>query len=126
MDDKHRLAEQFMLAEENPKSELARLRREQPKTQQDEIHGGLSQAERAEYDRTKRIDEVKKQLETIASSEEAQTEQGREWNKKAETDAPQSEGRQPYRDREQDPPNAFNDSLKSDPTKQHSNPEDCE
>jgi hypothetical protein len=127
MDDRHRLVEPFMLADEHPKSELARLHKQQYKTQRDQVYGGLSQAERAEYDRTtKRIDKLKKQLETIASSEEAQAEQGCEWNKKPETDTPQSEGRQPYRTREQDPPNAFNDSLKSDPTKQQSNPEDCE
>jgi hypothetical protein len=37
----------------NPKSELARLRTEQYKTRQDEVFGGLSHAERAEYDSRK-------------------------------------------------------------------------
>jgi hypothetical protein len=37
------------MAEEKPESELARLREEQSKTRQEEVFGGLSLAERAQY-----------------------------------------------------------------------------
>jgi hypothetical protein len=117
-------AEGVRVAEENPKSELARLRKQQHKTRQNEVYGGLSQDERAEYDNTtKRIDELTKQLEAIASSDKAQAEQRREWNKGSETDAPQSEARQPHRPREQDSTKAFTDSLKTVRTKKKPNPE---
>ncbi len=117
-------AEGVRVAEENPMSELARLRKQQHKTRQNEVYGGLSQDERAEYDSTtKRIDELTKQLEAIASSDKAQAEQRREWNKESETDAPQSEARQPHRPREQDSTNAFTDSLKTVRTKKKPNPE---
>jgi hypothetical protein len=44
---------------------LGRLLKEQYKTRQDELYGGLSRDERAEYDaKAERIDELKKQLET--------------------------------------------------------------
>jgi hypothetical protein len=47
------------MAKENPESELTRLRKEQNKTQQDEVFGGLSPAERAEYNgKAKRINEL--------------------------------------------------------------------
>jgi hypothetical protein len=39
-----------LVKDENPNSELARLRTEQYKTRQDEVFGSLSHAERAEYD----------------------------------------------------------------------------
>ena len=39
------------MEQEKPESELARLRKEQEKTRRDEIYGGLSLAERAEYNR---------------------------------------------------------------------------
>jgi hypothetical protein len=55
----------FVLAEEDPRPELGRLLKEQYKTRQDELYGGLSGDERAEYDaKAERIDELKKQLET--------------------------------------------------------------
>jgi hypothetical protein len=55
----------FVLAEEDPRCELGRLLKEQYKTRQDELYGGLSRDERAEYDaKAERIDELKKQLET--------------------------------------------------------------
>lgn len=55
----------FVVAEEDPRSELGRLLKQQHKTRQDELYGGLSRDERAEYDaKAERIDELKKQLET--------------------------------------------------------------
>jgi hypothetical protein len=48
-----------IMAKENPESELTRLRKEQNKTQQDEVFGGLSPAERAECNgKAKRINEL--------------------------------------------------------------------
>jgi hypothetical protein len=47
------------LVKESPNSELARLRTEQSKTRQDEVFGGLSHAEQAEYEgRQKRIHDL--------------------------------------------------------------------
>jgi hypothetical protein len=55
----------FAVAEENPKAELARLLRQQRQARQDEVFGGLSHTEQAEYDsRAKRIHELDSQ--TIA------------------------------------------------------------
>jgi hypothetical protein len=110
MDDRHRLTEEFMLAEENPKAELAHLRKQQRNAPE----------ERAQYKRRA------KRIRQIETRETGAATQRRGWNKQSETDTPQNEARQPYRSREQDPPNAFNDSLKSAPSKQQSNPEDCE
>jgi len=39
----------FVVAEEDPRSELARLLKQQHKTRQDEVYGGLSHDERADY-----------------------------------------------------------------------------
>ena len=56
------------MAEKNPQSELTRLRNQQLETRENEVFGGLSQAERAEYDtRTKRIHELDTQLQADAS-----------------------------------------------------------
>jgi len=45
-------------------SELTRLRKQQAKARQDEVFGGLSRAERAEYDaRADRIHDVETELE---------------------------------------------------------------
>ena len=91
---------------------------------QDEVYGGFSESERAEFDsRAKRIKELETQLKTLTSADEVAAEQRREWNKKPETDTPQSEARQPYRNREKDSTNAFTDSLKSGRTEQKHNPE---
>ena len=109
---------------ESPKSELARLRKRQLQARQDEVYGGLSESERAEYDtRGERIKELDAELQTLASADTAAAEQRGEWNKKSETDTPQSEGRQPYRTREQDSTNASTDSLKTVRTKRKPNPE---
>lgn len=108
----------IVMEDESSSAELARLRKQQLKTRQNEVYGGLSRDERAKYDTTtKRIDELTKQFEAIASSNKAQAEQRHEWNKKSETDAPQSEGRAPYRTREQDSTIAVIDSLKTVRTK---------
>lgn len=109
---------------ESPKSELARLRKRQRQARQDEVYGGFSKSERAEYDsRAERINELDAQLQTLASADKAAAEQRGEWNKKSETDMPQSEGRQPYRTREQDSTDAFTDFSKTDRTKKKPNPE---
>jgi hypothetical protein len=116
------------VAEENTASELARLRKQQQQAQQDEVYGGFSKSERAEYDRrAERINELETQLQTVTSTDEAAAEQRHEWNKKSETDTPQSEGRQANRTREQDSTNASTDSLKTVQTKKKPNPEgNCE
>jgi hypothetical protein len=109
---------------ESPKSELVRLRKRQRQARQDEVYGGFSKSERAEYDsRAERINELDAQLQTLASADKAAAEQRGEWNKKSETDMPQSEGRQPYRTREQDSTDAFTDFSKTDRTKKKPNPE---
>jgi Skp family chaperone for outer membrane proteins len=116
-------AQVLAVAVENPKSELARLLKEQRQARQDEVYGGFSKSERAEYDtREERIHELDTQLLTMTSADEAASEQRREWNRTSETDTPQSEGRQPYRNREQDSTNAFTDSLKTGRTKQTHHP----
>jgi hypothetical protein len=38
------------MEDQSPSAELARLRKQQHKTRQNEVYGGLSQNERAEYD----------------------------------------------------------------------------
>jgi hypothetical protein len=63
------------MEDEIPRAELARLRERQHNIRQNEVYGGLSRAERADYDaRAKRIYELTKQIETIASSGRAQAE----------------------------------------------------
>jgi hypothetical protein len=92
---------------EHPKSELARLRAKQWQARQDEVYGGFSESERAEYNRrAARIHELDAQLMVVTHADEAAAEQGREWNKKSETDTPRNADRQPYRSREQDSTNA--------------------
>jgi hypothetical protein len=78
----------------------------------------------AEYDsRAERINKLDAQLQTLASADKAAAEQRGEWNRKSETDMPQSEGRQPYRTREQDSTDAFTDFSKTDRTKKKPKPE---
>ncbi len=53
------------MANQKLQSELARLRKQQARARHDEIFGGFSRAERAEYDaRANRIHEVETELET--------------------------------------------------------------
>jgi hypothetical protein len=112
------------MEDQNPHSELIRLRRQQHRTLQNEVYGGLSTAERTEYNRrAKRIHELDAQLQLTAPADGDAAEERREWKKKPETDTPQNEARQPYRTREEDSTNAFTDSLKEGRTKQKHNPE---
>jgi len=54
------------MVEEKPESELKRLRKEQSTTRQDEVFGGLSKAEGAEYDRkTERIYELESEIQAM-------------------------------------------------------------
>jgi hypothetical protein len=93
------------MAREKPESELKRLRAEQNKTRQDEVFGGLSPAERAEYEeKSERIHELEREVLASAvaekSSRSAKAEQQLQWNKEPETDTPQAVAHQPYRSRE--------------------------
>ena len=97
------------MAREKHESELKRLRTEQSKTRQDEVFGGLSPAELAEYNRkSERIHELESEIQASAVAEEisrsAKAEQQRQWNKEPETDTPRAEAHQPYRSREKDSP----------------------
>lgn len=95
---------------ENPESELTRLRKEQRKTLQDEVFGGLSPAETAAYNaRADRIHALENEIQSSAAAADRR----RQSNKNAETDTPQSEAHQPYRSREKDSANAFTDSLRT-------------
>jgi hypothetical protein len=105
------------VAKEKPESELKRLRTEQEKTRRDEVFGGLSPAERAEYNRkAEQIHRLEGEIQTSAvaekSSQSTKAEQRRQWNKESETEAPQAQARQPYRSREKDSADASRDSTK--------------
>jgi hypothetical protein len=101
---------------EKPKSELLRLFKEQTKTLEEEVFGGLSPAERAQYDRkTRRINELEMDLAASAvakTSQPGKAERKSQWSKEAETDMPQGEARQPYRSREKDATNTSTHSRK--------------
>jgi hypothetical protein len=112
------------MEDESLTAELARLRKRQHDIRENEVYGGLSKAERAEYEiGAKRIDELTRQIEAIALSGRAQAEQRREWNKSSETDTHRSEARQSYRSREKDSTTEYVDSLKSEAMKGTRNPE---
>jgi hypothetical protein len=105
------------MAKEKPQSELTRLRMEQNKTRRDEVFGGLTPAERAEYDgKSERIYELESEIQASAVAEKslqfAKAEQKRQWNKESETDTPQGEAHQPYRSREKDSTNSPADSRR--------------
>jgi hypothetical protein len=58
------------MAKEKPEVELTRLRQEQITTREDEVFGGLSKAEWAEYDgKTERISELESKIQAIAVAE---------------------------------------------------------
>jgi hypothetical protein len=102
---------------ENLESELKRLRKEQRTSLENEVFGGLSREERAEFNgKTKRINqlEIERTASTITqnSVQSAKAEQTRQWNKESETDTPQAGAHQPYRSREKDSADASNDSTK--------------
>ena len=104
------------MAQEKPESELARLRKEQDKTRLDEVFGGLSPAERAEYNRkAERIHVLESTIQARAlankSSQAARTNQRRQWKEESETDTPQAAAHQPYRSREKDSANASRHST---------------
>jgi hypothetical protein len=112
-----------VMEEENPQSEVTRLRKTQFLARQQEIYGGFSPAERTEYDnRAKRIEELDAQLQAIAFTDKAAAEQRREWNKSSETDTPKSEARQPYYSREKDSTTTLTESSKTDPASRTRNP----
>ncbi|MGB7603056.1 MAG: hypothetical protein WBM24_22325 [Candidatus Sulfotelmatobacter sp.] len=106
---------------ETPRAEVLRLLKELRKTRQDEIFGGLSLSERADYDRkANRISELELLLETTSLSffSEPDPNNSAAWDKISETDTPQSLARQPYRDREKDAP----DSQAESETAENSTP----
>jgi hypothetical protein len=105
------------VAKEKPESELRRLRTEQGKTRRDEVFGGLSRAERAEYDKkAERIRRLEGEIQESAIAEKslhtARVKPTRKWKGKSETDSPHAEPRQPYRSREKDSADASRDSTK--------------
>jgi hypothetical protein len=112
-------------------SELTRLRKQQAKARQDEVFGGLSRAERAEYDaRANRIHDVETELELHtgpaepgSSSDRLAAAQRREWEKESAIDTPQSESHQPYRSQERDSANVFADPLKTGRGKRKDDPD---
>jgi hypothetical protein len=86
------------LERENPQAEVLRLLKELNKARQDEIFGGLSAVERADYNRkAERIGDILRSRFT-----EAEARQSVLWDQISETDTPQNKARQPYRDREKD------------------------
>jgi hypothetical protein len=83
---------------ETPQVEVLRLLRELHKILQDEIFGGLSLAERADYDRkANRISELELLLETISLSffSEPNSNNSGAWDKISETGTPHSLARLP-------------------------------
>jgi hypothetical protein len=101
---------------ESSEVELNRLRVEQRKAREDEVFGGLTLSERIAFNaRAKRINELEIDLATIAfakkSVQSANANQRDQWNKEAETDTPQGEAHQPYRTRENESANPFQDSI---------------
>jgi hypothetical protein len=117
------------MADQKLQSELTRLRKQQDKARQDEVFGGLSHVERAEYEaRANRINDVEIELQTKGGKPSSQSdltaaEQKREWDKNSKTDTPQSKPRQTYRSREEDSANAFTDSLETGRGKRKNDPE---
>jgi hypothetical protein len=103
---------------EKPEAELERLLKEQHKAQRDEVFGGFSPTERAEYEeRAARIRELESEIQASAVSKKktslsAKAEQARQWNKEPETDTPQAEAHQPYRSREKGSTDSFSDSRR--------------
>lgn len=113
-------------------SELVHLLDLQRKARQDEIYGGFTRAERAEFEaRAKRISALEVELRVSAVAErsrmDAAAEQRREWNKASETDSPQAAARQSYRSREKDSAKAYMDAHnKRESTERNGSKEDSE
>ena len=92
-----------------PEVELARLKKEQEKARQSAIFLGLSVFERHEYDgRAKRIRELQSSIPAVADIGDEK--QQKAWAQTTETDTPQEDARQPYRDREENSSQAYTDS----------------
>jgi hypothetical protein len=88
-----RSAKGIFMGKEKPESELAQLQKEQSKTKRDEVFGGLSDEERAEYDRkTKRINElvIETSAVTKKSSQSSKAEPLRRSDKESKTKQPSS------------------------------------
>jgi hypothetical protein len=78
-------AQGSIMAKEKPQSELTRLRKDQTKSRQDEVFGGLSPAERAEYNgKAERIHKLESEIQASEvakkSLQSAKAEQSRQWN----------------------------------------------
>jgi len=102
------------MLKETLQSEVTRLRKAQSLARQHEVFGGLSPAERIEYDeRAKRIRELDEELNAAAVFEYAAVQRRHDWNQPSETDTPQNEARQPYRSREKDSTKEYTESLKT-------------
>jgi hypothetical protein len=78
------------ITKEKIQAELTKLRKKQSKAWEDEPFGGLSAAEKSEYDeRTERINDLEKQLASSPQLDAAAQAQKRGWSEDAETDIPQ-------------------------------------
>jgi hypothetical protein len=70
-----------VMKSETPKLELKRLRRQQAQTRADEVFGGLSSAERADYDvKQDRIHELQDDLSEV--NEQPQRDRDVSWNRR--------------------------------------------
>jgi hypothetical protein len=106
-----------MMATPDPERELKTPRAEQAKTGRDEVFGGLSPAERADYNqKSHRIHDLENEIHAnsvaTTNSESAKAEQRHPWNKQSETDATRGEGRQSYRSREEGSTNSSKQRAK--------------
>jgi hypothetical protein len=95
------------MAKPDLEHELRTLRAEQATTRRNEVFGGLSPAERADYNqKSDRIHALESEIfansVATASSGSAKAEQRRSWNKQSETDTARGGARQSYRSRESD------------------------
>jgi hypothetical protein len=93
---------------ETPQTEIMRLLREQIQSREDEVFGGLSRAERADYNRKDaRINHLEILLQAQATAQKSvgpdasdRRRKSIKWAAKPEEDIPQENARQPYRSRE--------------------------
>jgi DNA replication initiation complex subunit (GINS family) len=93
--------------------ELARLLEQKRKVRHEEVFGGFTQSERAAYDTlSNRIRDLENEVLEARQMASAAASQRGDWNKRSETDTPQSNARQPYRGRERDSSKTFTDSQK--------------
>ena len=105
------------MPQEKLEFELQRLRAELNKIRQDEVFGGLSAVQLAEYNRkSDRVYDLEFELHVIAFARKslvtAKEEPERPWDKDPETDTPQAAPRQPYRSREKDSTDSSTDSSR--------------